>query len=51
MGQFGLAWCTAVRAMSERSDSMLEMPGEGHGFIAVNFPHCEEHPGIKSVGT
>jgi len=30
---------------------MLEMPGEGHGFIAVNFPDCEEHPGIKSVGT
>jgi hypothetical protein len=36
-----------VRAVSERSDSMLEMPGEGQGFIAVNFPHCEENPWDK----
>jgi hypothetical protein len=42
-----MAWCTTVRAVSERSDSMLEMHGEGHGFIAVNFPHCEENPWDK----
>ena len=36
-----MAWCTTVRAVSERSDSMLEMHGEGHGFIAVNFPIAE----------
>jgi len=42
-----MAWCTTVRAMSERSDSMLEMHGEGPGCIAINFPHCEENPWDK----
>jgi hypothetical protein len=45
MGQFGHG--RGAPQCEPCPDSMLEMPGEGHGFIAVNFPNCEENPWDK----
>ena len=46
MGQFGHGVVPHGASLSERSDSMLEMPGEGQGFIAGR-DMSPPRPGIR----